>query len=72
MGLGRFFHKEEPIYNKVIYPISVLQKGCLSLAKPFFVSILQCRTNLKISFRYKRTVVIVGELFLSQATNILV
>ena len=50
MGLGRFFHNEEPMYNKVFCLMLVLQKGCLRFAKLFLESILQCRVNSKISF----------------------
>ena len=52
-GLGRLFHKEGPMYNRVFWPMLVLQKGSWSLAKLFLVSILQYGWNSKISFRYK-------------------
>ena len=39
------------MYDKVFFPVSVLQIGCLS--KTFFVSILQRRANPKIWFKLK-------------------
>ena len=42
MVLGRFFWKEEPMYDKVFCLVLVLRKWCLSFAKLFLVSILQC------------------------------
>ena len=39
MVLGRLFRKEGPMYDKDFCPALVLQKGCLSFAKLFLVSI---------------------------------
>ena len=49
MGLGRLFHKEGPMHDEIFCPVLVLWKGCLSLAKLFLVSLLQCLVNSKHS-----------------------
>ena len=56
---GRLFHKVGPMYDKVFCPVLLLRKGCLSFAKLFLVSILQCGANSKILFRWK------GQFFLT-------
>ena len=50
---GRLFHKVGPMHDKVFRPVLLLRKGCLSFAKLFLVSILQCGANSKILFRWK-------------------
>ena len=53
MVSGRLFHKEGPMYDKVFCAVLILQKGCLSFAKLFLMSILLYGASLEISCRWK-------------------
>ena len=53
IGFVNFFQTDGPIYDRLFFPMLVLQKGTLSLAQLFLKVVLTCEACSKTSFMYK-------------------